>query len=73
MDSGVGMTDLVEEIMPNKIWWKCNSCGYRFQEIIDKGTPETCPSCKETCTFTDVTCYTPECGGPESGNFDPRL
>ena len=44
-----------------------------LQEEVEKGTPETCPSCKEPCTFTDVTCYTPECGGPESGNFDPRL
>jgi rubredoxin len=59
--------------MLKKVWWKCNSCGYRFQEEVEKGTPENCPSCKEPCTFTDVTCYTPDCGGPESGNYDPRL
>jgi hypothetical protein len=25
----------------------------------------------KTCAFRNVTCYTPECGGPE--NIDPRL
>ncbi len=59
--------------MADKIWWKCNSCGYRFQEEIDKPIPNVCPSCKEECTFTNVTCYSPDCGGVESGNYDPKL
>jgi hypothetical protein len=33
--------------------------------------PDRCPSCQQTCTFSDVTCYIPDCGGP--GNIDPRL
>ncbi|HOD13643.1 MAG TPA: hypothetical protein PK307_12160 [Spirochaetota bacterium] len=49
-------------------WWKCSSCGYTVQGATP---PETCPGCRETCAFTDVTCYTPECGG--TGNIDPRL
>ena len=59
--------------MQNKVWWKCDSCGYRFQEDPQKGIPNICPSCKAECTFTDCTCYSPDCGGPESGNFDPRI
>lgn len=49
-------------------WWKCSSCGYTLQ---DATPPETCPGCRQTCSFTDVTCYTPECGG--TGAIDPRL
>jgi rubredoxin len=52
------------------LWWKCTECGYLFQA---KQAPDRCPDCRETCTFMDVTCYTPDCGGFESGNFDPRL
>jgi len=48
--------------------WKCLGCGNTIQV---PNPPETCPSCKEKCTFKDITCYTPECGGP--GNIDPRL
>lgn len=33
--------------------------------------PETCPSCKSKCSFTDATCYTPECGGEQ--NIDTQL
>jgi rubredoxin len=33
--------------------------------------PDRCPSCKEACAFLDVTCYTPDCGGP--GNVDLQL
>ena len=48
--------------------WNCSGCGYTFEaETI----PERCPSCKQTCSFSDVTCYTPDCGG--TGNIDPRL
>jgi len=53
-----------------KLWWKCSECGYLFQAAEP---PEQCPDCQETCTFIDVTCYTPDCGGPESGNYDPKL
>jgi rubredoxin len=58
--------------MSNKTlpWWKCTECGYLFQA---PQAPEACPSCKTKCVFVDATCYTPECGGPESGNPDPRI
>ena len=49
-------------------YWKCSNCGY----LITAGAPPaTCPSCGQKCNFLNVTCYTPECGGP--GNIDPRL
>jgi len=48
--------------------WQCSNCGYTFGA---DAVPGQCPSCKQTCTFTDVTCYIPDCGG--SGNIDPRL
>lgn len=32
---------------------------------------DACPNCNEKCTFTDVTNYTDECGGP--GNIDQQL
>jgi len=51
-----------------KTYWKCSNRGY----IITAGAPpDTCPSCGQKCNFLNVTCYTPECGGP--GNIDPRL
>lgn len=49
-------------------YWKCGSCGFL---LTAAGPPNACPSCKKTCEFKNVTCYTPECGGP--GNVDPRL
>lgn len=49
-------------------YWKCGECGYLITASVP---PETCPQCKEKCDFLNVTCYTPECGGP--GNIDPRL
>jgi rubredoxin len=49
-------------------WWKCSACGFTVQQPLP---PEKCPSCKEACAFTEVSCYTPECGGP--GKPDPRL
>ena len=52
------------------VQWKCNQCNYILK--ADK-PPETCPSCKQECAFIDVTCYTPDCGGPDSGNVDPQL
>jgi rubredoxin len=48
--------------------WKCSNCGYTFEA---EALPDRCPSCKQACTFSDVTCYIPDCGGP--GNIDPRL
>ena len=48
--------------------WKCSKCGYTFGADT---VPERCPSCKQACTFSDVTCYIPDCGGP--GNVDPRF
>jgi len=48
--------------------WRCNNCGYVLE--MEK-TPEKCPSCKQKCVFTNVTCYTPECGGER--NIDPKL
>ena len=47
--------------------WKCSNCGYTF-EAAD--VPEKCPSCHETCSFLNVTCYIPECGG---AGADERL
>ena len=50
--------------------WKCNQCGYILQAEVPPGK---CPACQQDCTFIDITCYTPECGGPGSGNIDPQL
>lgn len=49
-------------------YWKCGRCGYLLSAARP---PDTCPACHEKCEFKNVTCYTPECGGP--GNIDPRL
>jgi len=49
-------------------FWKCLECGNTIQI---PSPPETCPSCKEQCAFKDVSCYTPDCGGP--GHMDPKL
>jgi rubrerythrin len=49
-------------------FWKCSKCGFLHTAPIP---PDRCPSCNEKCEFRNVTCYTPECGGP--GNIDPRL
>ncbi len=48
--------------------WKCGKCKYTFTAA---SLPEQCPVCDEKCDFLNITCYTPECGGP--GNIDPRL
>lgn len=47
--------------------WQCVECGYYVQEA--NRPPDVCPSCSLRCSFTDVTCYRPECGGPV--NPDP--
>ena len=49
-------------------YWKCGKCNFTFTA---PSPPEKCPECDETCDFLNITCYTPECGGP--GNIDPRL
>jgi rubredoxin len=51
-----------------KNWWKCSSCGYTIQQAVP---PEPCPGCKQNCVFSEVSCYTPECGG--AGKIDPTL
>ena len=46
--------------------WQCIECGYFFDEVKP---PDVCPGCKARCTYADVTCYRPECGG--STQSDP--
>lgn len=48
--------------------WKCGKCKVMFTA---KSPPEQCPECGEKCDFLNITCYTPDCGGP--GNIDSRL
>ena len=48
--------------------WKCNGCG---NTLHTETPPDVCPSCKHKCEFLNVSCYTPDCGGPDSGNIDP--
>lgn len=52
----------------NLTYWKCGKCGYL---VTSTAPPDVCPGCEEKCEFLNVTCYTPECGGP--GHIDPRL
>ncbi|CAD7769348.1 hypothetical protein FHEFKHOI_01728 [Candidatus Methanoperedenaceae archaeon GB50] len=49
-------------------YWKCINCGYI---ITAAAPPDVCPSCGDKSGFINITCYTPECGGPE--HIDPRL
>jgi rubredoxin len=48
--------------------WQCSNCNYILEAELP---PDECPSCKEKCIFLNITCYTPDCGGP--GNVDPQL
>ena len=49
-------------------YWMCSECN----SVFEAETPsEVCPSCCVKCTFTNVTCYIPECGGAD--RFDPKL
>jgi len=50
------------------IHWMCSSCGYVFEA---ESPVDVCPSCHTRCTFSDISCCTPDCGGP--GNIDYRL
>ena len=58
----------LQEEVRSMTQWKCSNCGYTFGADT---VPEQCPSCKQACTFSDVTCYIPDCGGPD--NIDLRL
>jgi len=49
--------------------WQCINCGYFIREAARP--PDVCPGCSLKCSFTDVTCYRPECGGPV--NPDPVM
>ena len=59
-----------EDICPecSLTYWKCAKCGFLITAAIP---PEICSQCNEKCDFLNVTCYTPDCGGP--GHIDPRL
>jgi rubredoxin len=48
--------------------WQCSNCGYTFRA---ESPPDRCPSCNQVCSFKDVSCYIPDCGGQQ--NIDPRL
>ena len=47
--------------------WKCSNCGNTVDQPMP---PEKCPACGEKCDFVDATCYTPECGGADTGNIN---
>jgi len=49
-------------------YWMCDKCSFVIEA---PRPPDPCPSCNIKCVFTDVTCYTPECGG--IGSLDSRL
>lgn len=49
-------------------FWQCRECGFVLKAL---NIPDQCPSCFKKCEFKNVTCYTPECGGP--GNIDKTL
>ena len=49
-------------------YWKCSECKFL---ITAKSPPDTCPECNARCSFVDVTCYEPDCGG--NGKLDPRI
>jgi rubrerythrin len=49
-------------------YWKCVECGFLITAVEP---PNVCPECGSKSGFNDVTCYIPDCGGPD--NIDPRL
>jgi rubrerythrin len=63
--SGQAKTGQAKNLDP---FWKCGNRGNTIQAA---SPPDRCPACKENCEFKDVSCYTPDCGGP--GTIDPRL
>lgn len=52
----------------NLTYWRCENCRYT---ITASTPPDVCPSCHQKSEFLNITCYTPECGGP--GKIDTRL
>jgi rubredoxin len=50
---------------PPETTWKCSKCGYTFTALKPD---EECPSCHEKCEVIDLTCSTPDCGGPGQDN-----
>ncbi|MDO8634796.1 MAG: hypothetical protein Q7R34_00935 [Dehalococcoidia bacterium] len=49
-------------------WWMCDTCSYVFEA---EEPPESCPQCQAKCVYSEVTCYVPECGGPD--HIDVKL
>jgi rubrerythrin len=49
-------------------YWKSSHCGFT---ITAAKPPDVYPECGEKSSFINITCYTPECGGP--GHIDSRL
>jgi rubrerythrin len=52
----------------NLTYWRCSNCRNTITAVKP---PDECPSCHQKTIFHNITCYTPECGGP--GQIDPRL
>lgn len=52
--------------------FQCSNCGYVLEQAPSP-LPEKCPSCGQACTWLDVSCYIPDCGGPGEGTMDERL
>ncbi|MGI6712518.1 MAG: rubredoxin-like domain-containing protein [Bacillota bacterium] len=46
----------------------CSICKYTLES---EAPPEKCPSCSNSCSFVDATCYTPECGC--ENNIDTKI
>jgi superoxide reductase len=49
-------------------YWMCDKCNFVIEA---PKPPDPCPGCQIKCSFSDVTCYTPDCGG--QGSLDTRL
>ncbi len=49
-------------------FWMCSTCGHCIEALEP---PPECSQCQEKCSFRDVTCYRPDCGGEK--NIDPLL
>ena len=43
----------------------CSACGYQIDVNVP---PQRCPSCHQGCSYIDVTCYIPDCGGESNVN-----
>ena len=55
------------------VWFKCNKCGYTLNADAPPADSK-CPSCKQKCTFSDVTCYIPDCDHKDGKeHIDHRL